>query len=108
MEKHKSFREIEEANRFKTLLLAVIVILSSGMVFYHLVEKWKWLDSLYFCTVTLATIGYGDFAPSKDISKIFTIVYVFLGIATIFGFIDYLTKRAGKRYKERHQIKKED
>jgi hypothetical protein len=36
----------------------VILILIIGMVFYHFVEGWRYLDSLYFCSTTLAAVGY--------------------------------------------------
>lgn len=58
----------------------VILILLIGMVFYHFVEGWRYLDALYFCSTTLGAVGYGDFAPKTDIGKIFTMFYQFIGI----------------------------
>ncbi|MFN8377767.1 MAG: potassium channel family protein [Anaerolineae bacterium] len=39
------------------LILSILVV---GTIFYHLVEGWNILDSVYFCVITLTTIGYGD------------------------------------------------
>lgn len=74
--------EKAKANPKAQQILIVIFLgyLALGTVFYHLVEKWRWLDSLYFTVITLATVGYGDFAPKTDAGKIFTIFYVFIGI----------------------------
>ncbi len=47
-----------------------------------------WLDSLYFSTITLTTIGFGDFAPQTDAGKIFTIIYIGVGIGMILAFIN--------------------
>lgn len=58
----------------------VIIILIIGMFFYHYAEGWRYLDAIYFCSTTLAAVGYGDFLPRTDIGKIFTIFYQFIGI----------------------------
>jgi voltage-gated potassium channel len=50
------------------------------MFFYHHVEGWRYLDAIYFCSTTLAAVGYGDFLPRTDIGKVFTIFYQFIGI----------------------------
>jgi hypothetical protein len=66
----------------------MIMLLVSGTVFYVLNEDWTIIDALYFCVMTMSTVGYGDLSPSNDISKIFTIVYslttigVFVGVAS--------------------------
>ncbi|XP_031500147.1 two-pore potassium channel 3 [Nymphaea colorata] len=44
------------------------------------------IDALYFCVVTMCTIGYGDITPSSPSAKIFSIMFVLVG----FGFVDIL------------------
>ena len=61
----------------------VFATLALGAVFYHFVEGWNMLDSVYFCVITLATIGYGDYAPKTDLGKLFTIFYAFAGIGLL-------------------------
>ena len=66
------------------------VIRHGAKLLYAYAEEWEWYDSFYFCTVTLLTVGYGDLAPTTDISKAFTVVYILLGlslIATCLGVI---------------------
>lgn len=80
--------------------LALLVLLL-GTVVYHLLEDWSWVDSLYFCTVAVATVGFGDFVPSTDTSKLFTVVYISSGIAIFSLFIDSRLKRHARRAAER-------
>ncbi|KAL6198221.1 hypothetical protein ACLB2K_028013 [Fragaria x ananassa] len=44
------------------------------------------VDALYFCIVTMCTIGYGDITPKTTTTKLFSIMFVLVG----FGFIDIL------------------
>jgi voltage-gated potassium channel len=59
-----------------------------GTLFYHWVEGWNFLDSIYFCVVSLGTVGYGDFTPKTPIGKIFTIVYLINGIVILLALFD--------------------
>ncbi len=80
---------------FRGLLLFVIAILGTGTYVYHLAEHWRWLDSFYFSVTTLTTVGYGDFSPQTDFGKIFTMIYIFLGVGVILGFINVVARHAG-------------
>jgi voltage-gated potassium channel len=71
----RSFRDPQ----FRALLLLYGALLLIGTAFYVRTEGWSVLDALYFCVVTLATVGYGDFAPRTSVGKVFTIVYILIG-----------------------------
>lgn len=72
---------------FRGLFVLAVIALVTGTVFYHLAEGWGWLDSLYFSVVTLTTIGYGDFAPTTELARAFTIGYVLIGVGIIALFV---------------------
>ena len=76
--------------------LAVLVgtLLLTGTVFYHQVEDWRLLDSLYFSVTSLLTVGFGDFVPSKDVSKVFTILYTLVGVGILVTFVSSVANRA--------------
>lgn len=66
--------------------VAVLLILI-GSVFYWKVEGWAYIDALYFSVVTLTTVGYGDLTPSTDAGKLFTVVYILVGLGIIAAFV---------------------
>ena len=72
----------------------VISLFLAGTVFYTLVEDWSVVDAFYFSTMTLATVGFGDLAPTTDASKLFTVFYVLGGVGILVSFFTELTKRA--------------
>jgi len=65
---------------FRSTLAMALLILASGTIFYTTVEKFTVVDALYFSVATLATVGYGDLAPKSDIGKLFTVLFMFVGI----------------------------
>ena len=85
---------------FRGLVFFVLVILIVGTTFYHHFEGWRWLDSFYFSSISLTTVGYGDLAPKTDIGKIFTVVYIFSGVGVILGFLNAVAKHAGQNQED--------
>ena len=67
--------------------------LMAGVAFFTYIERWSWTDSLYFCVATLSTTGYGDLLPSKNLSKLFTIVYIVVGLSMIATCLGMLMRR---------------
>lgn len=95
----KTFLQDKE---YRNLLLTVSIILVIGTFAYHHLEGWSYLDAFYFSFITLTTIGFGDFAPQTDAGKIFTIIYIVIGVGIILAFINtlylhYSKTRKGKK-----------
>jgi voltage-gated potassium channel len=88
----KSIRRAYSDPEFRALLSIMIMLLVSGTVFYVLNEGWSIIDALYFCVMTMSTVGYGDLSPSNNISKIFTIVYSLMTIGVFVGVASKLAK----------------
>lgn len=59
-----AFLAILKEDDAKALFALAIGMLISDMFAYHSIEKFSYMDSLYFSFVTLTTIGYGDFASN--------------------------------------------
>ena len=77
----------------KALPVVVGVLLVSGTMFYWSVEDWSLIQALYFSVVTLATVGYGDLTPTSDYSRIFTIIYIFIGLGVLVLFLSSLAQQ---------------
>jgi len=65
---------------FRAGFLLALLILFSGTVFYRTVEGWSWVDSLFFSVTTISTVGLGDLSPQTDAGKLFTVVFIFVGV----------------------------
>ncbi|KAJ4838292.1 hypothetical protein Tsubulata_041620 [Turnera subulata] len=88
----------------KKVAIFLAVYLGVGTMCFYFVEddiKGKKtnpiLDSLYFCVVTMTTVGYGDLVPDSAPVKLFACIFVFLGMALV-GLIlskaaDYLVEK---------------
>ncbi|XP_006871609.1 PREDICTED: potassium channel subfamily K member 6 [Chrysochloris asiatica] len=83
-----------QAARWHLLVLLVLVVtvcfLVPAAVFIHLEEAWSFLDALYFCFISLSTIGLGDYVPGETpgqpyqaLYKVLVTVYLFLGLVAM-------------------------
>ncbi|KAJ1394903.1 Two pore domain potassium channel [Sesbania bispinosa] len=74
-------------------IILLVLYLALGMIIYWLnrpnflaTETHPIVDALYFCIVTMCTIGYGDITPNSTTTKLFSMLFVLVG----FGFIGIL------------------
>ena len=71
----------ESQKKIAYILFIIPVIVAIGAIAFHYLEKWDWLDSVYFAVTTLSTVGYGDLHPTTSATKIFVIFYILIGVA---------------------------
>ena len=100
----RTYREMFKQPESRALLVLSTAIVLLGAAFYHGIEGWSWLDSFYFCIVTLGTVGYGDITPVTAGGKIFTMFYIIVGLSIIGGFF----ATAGKLIHRPLSIKEEE
>jgi len=71
-------------SKFTTIFTFYLCV---GAYYYH-VEGWTICDCIYFITVTITTVGFGDFHPSTDNSRVFTIFTILFGLTFVFTIIN--------------------
>jgi uncharacterized membrane protein len=90
------FVDLWRNSNARPVLIYAIFIVLLGTILFHWLEKWSYLDSLYFVVVTLTTIGYGDFSPTTPVSKILTIFYGLNGIVLLLVLFDLIRNVRGE------------
>ncbi|XP_033963803.1 potassium channel subfamily K member 1-like [Pseudochaenichthys georgianus] len=51
------------------LIIALLFLIIPAWIFVSLESDWDFLESLYFCFISLTTIGLGDYVPGETHSK---------------------------------------
>ncbi|MCF3594291.1 potassium channel family protein [Rhodobacteraceae bacterium LMO-12] len=67
-------------NKPSVIITSLVLVIVIGTVFFHLVEGWSWVDSYFFSVITLSTVGYGSLVPATAAGKIFTTIFIFIGL----------------------------
>jgi len=67
--------------------LILMCYLFGGAILFMEFEDWPFWEALYFCVISLATVGYGDVTPATNFEKIVTVVYLYIGIAFVAGIV---------------------
>lgn len=83
------------------MLLYGLGTLLLGTLVYHWLQGWSYLDALYFCVISLATVGYGDLTPTTPIARLFTIFYVINGIVILLSVFDRIRTVRKQRFDEK-------
>lgn len=99
-EKNIGFMRETGAGVRKPVLAAastIMLFLTAGTLVFHKLEDWTWIESLYFSTASLTTVGYGDIAPSNDASRLFTVFYLLTGVGAVVASLGVIGDRYLKR-----------
>jgi potassium channel subfamily K len=93
-------------HNIKFLSLSCFVMIAfffSGVMVYVLEDKMTVFNALYFCIITFLTIGYGDFVPTNNVSKIFTCFYILAGVGIVSTAIKYIVEFIIEEQEARHK-----
>ena len=60
--------DIDYSRKPVPILLSIVLVVAyiiGGAFLFQMWEGWSFLDSSYFCFITLTTIGFGDLTPDQ-------------------------------------------
>ncbi|CAF1147059.1 unnamed protein product [Didymodactylos carnosus] len=87
-------------------MLIIAGYIWAGSVLFHKFEEWTMIQSGYFCFITLATIGFGDFVPGqrKDdpnagAKLILGAIYVLFGMAILAMCFDLMQEEIVAKFR---------
>ena len=70
-------------NRLIFTIIMILSVLFVGTLGFHLLEGWPILESAYVATQTVTTVGYGDITPATHAGRLFSVVFMLLGVGTV-------------------------
>ncbi|GAU95111.1 hypothetical protein RvY_06786 [Ramazzottius varieornatus] len=102
--------DIREAEKSVPVMMCVVIMgiyLLGGAVLFSVWEGWNYMDGLYFCFITLSTIGLGDMVPGATLLNIaggkgqliVCCLYILIGLAFLASCFNLLhdSARGGLR-----------
>ena len=76
---------LKSSNMLKATFVFVYYFIAC--VFFKALEGWPIYKTIYFTTVTITTVGYGDFSPVTTGGRVFGVFFILIGIGGVFSII---------------------
>uniref|UniRef100_A0A4W3KFK9 Potassium channel, subfamily K, member 1b n=1 Tax=Callorhinchus milii TaxID=7868 RepID=A0A4W3KFK9_CALMI len=101
------------------VILGIIVVslflFIPAVIFSIMEEDWNFLESIYFCFISLSTIGLGDYVPGevyhqkfRELYKLGITVYLMIGLTAVLVVLEtFCELRELKQFKRIFYVKKE-
>jgi len=68
-------------------LLLILLMIFVGIIGFHIIEKWPFMDCLYMTVITIFTVGFKEVHDLSPAGRIFTVFIILGGVgAVLFAF----------------------
>lgn len=64
-------------------LLLILLMIFIGVIGFHLIEKWPFMDCLYMTVITIFTVGFKEVHALSPAGRIFTIFIILGGVGAV-------------------------
>jgi hypothetical protein len=71
-------------------LALLFIIYLIAVPFYMHFEGMHLVEAIYFVSVTITTVGYGDVTPKTDLGRMFTVLLLFSGVSIFFYHVTHI------------------
>lgn len=90
--------QLQTSEKVAVAITSIVLWLGIGTVIFHYLENWNWIQSFYFSTTSMTTVGYGDLHPTTDLSRLIASFYILFGVGIVVTSLsviggEYLSKK---------------
>ncbi|XP_037080718.1 two pore potassium channel protein sup-9-like [Pollicipes pollicipes] len=96
-----SSQEASELNLICAVFTLSVLVITGGAAAFSREEGWTYFDSVYYCFITLTTIGFGDMVALQQDNAlnrrpdyvVFALVFILFGLAVVAASLNLLVLR---------------
>ncbi|XP_014670167.1 PREDICTED: two pore potassium channel protein sup-9-like [Priapulus caudatus] len=93
--------EVSQTNLIIVGLGLCAIVTTGGAFMFSFYERWSYFDSLYYCLITLTTIGFGDYVALQNSETteqnpyyiVLSLVFIFTGLTVVGAAMNLLVLR---------------
>jgi potassium channel subfamily K, other eukaryote len=91
----------EQRNLILQTMMFFLWLAGGAAVFSKVSGTWSYVDALYFCDVTILTVGFGDFSPTNNVGRGLVLPFSVGGIIVLGLMVSSIHKFAGELSKDK-------
>ena len=93
--------QVSQTNLILVCINTSSLVVAGGAYAFSYFESWTYLDAIYYCIITLTTIGFGDYVALQRNEKLnkkpeyiaFSLVFILFGLAVVSALMNLLVLR---------------